>query len=137
MRFHWVTAVASAVAGGAADAPKTPSAPTNAPTATAMSQTERLRDIFSVNEARSTTVSLRIRFPASVGAGLLLATRESARSRQEGACLGGDVLRLTPLSMRLYRVRIRCAKGRGDEGPIVSSTEQAAQRCAGGEQGIL
>src|SRR4029450_12872343 len=47
MRFHWVTAVASAVAGGAADAPKTASAPTNAPTATAARRVERLLAMFS------------------------------------------------------------------------------------------
>src|SRR4029453_3107056 len=42
IRFHWVLAVASAVAGGAADAPRTPSAPRSAPTATAINKTDRL-----------------------------------------------------------------------------------------------
>src|SRR5262245_9633626 len=46
MRFHCVTAVASASAGGAADAPKTPSAPRSAPTATVTNKTDRLRAIF-------------------------------------------------------------------------------------------
>jgi uncharacterized protein DUF2252 len=46
MRFHCVTAVASASAGGAADALRTPSAPTHAQTAAAMNQTERLRAIL-------------------------------------------------------------------------------------------
>src|SRR5262245_893898 len=47
MRFHCVTELAFASAGGAADARKPPSAPTTAPTATATNQTDRLRAIFS------------------------------------------------------------------------------------------
>src|SRR6266540_5505953 len=43
MTFHCITAVASAVAGGAADAPPMPSVPRSAPIATAMNQTDRLR----------------------------------------------------------------------------------------------
>jgi hypothetical protein len=42
MRFHCITAVASAVAGGAADAPTMPDVPRSAPIATAMNQTDRL-----------------------------------------------------------------------------------------------
>ena len=59
-----------------------------------------------------------IRFPASDGAGLLLARGKEARRLrgQKGGFLRGDVARLTPLSMRLYRVRIRCVKGSGDDG---------------------
>jgi len=45
MRFHCVTAPASAPAGGAADAPRTPSAPISAQSATVASQTDRLRAI--------------------------------------------------------------------------------------------
>jgi hypothetical protein len=45
MRFHCVTAVASASAGGAADALRAPSATTSAPTATKTNATDRLRDI--------------------------------------------------------------------------------------------
>ena len=42
MTFHCITAGASAVAGGAADAPTMPSVPRSAPIATAMNQTDRL-----------------------------------------------------------------------------------------------
>jgi len=45
MTFHWVTAVASAVAGGAADAPTTPS-PDSTRTATPASQVNRVPAIF-------------------------------------------------------------------------------------------
>ena len=50
MRFHCVTAVASAVAGGAADAPKTPS-PASTRTATATSPVDRLRDMLPLLSA--------------------------------------------------------------------------------------
>src|SRR5215211_2306248 len=46
MRFHCVTALASGSAGGAADAPMTPTIPTRTPMATAMTETDRLPAIL-------------------------------------------------------------------------------------------
>src|SRR4029453_15527460 len=70
MRFHWVTEVASAVAGGAADAPRTPSAPKRAPTATAINKTDRvpgflrcIRDAPFSDRSPSTALTMRHRLP--------------------------------------------------------------------------
>src|ERR1044072_5051169 len=56
MRFHCVTALASASARGAADAPMTPSAPRSAPRANVASHADRRRDI--VLPPRSPPLSL-------------------------------------------------------------------------------
>src|SRR5215207_6591521 len=94
MRFHCITAVASAVAGGAADAPTMPVVPRSAPTATAMtdtSETDRLCVMFSSLSTSRGQALRRYERTASSPPGWesILHSSYLSRRRDPGsACLG-------------------------------------------------